>query len=302
VGDRIGRGITMKQKIILTVLMLGILILPLVACGSGTTRVQYGSLKGKLTDSFGGIVNSPDAAVMLVGTDLVVHPDANGYFMITAPEGDYEMKASFVMVDAGVKLTGVRQVGIIANKTLDLETFEISDNSLEEGWARYRLGNFDEAESYFDQYLAGVRTVQVNAGASSAYNGLGWTHAEGLNQPLRAIDDFNIAISGWNGNTDAWVGLAGCHLNRMKMDGSWHFSDALNAVNKAIDQPGAYSSSPSHDDINEIDLKAYRAFLNLLDGNLPDARGEAVNLAVDIGKYGNYGSQGAIDIVLVFSK
>ncbi|MFH1675934.1 MAG: hypothetical protein ABIC40_02830 [bacterium] len=291
----------MKPKIILTAILLGILILPAVACGGGSQEDPYGSLKGKLTDSFGGIVNSPDAAIMLVGTDLVVHPDANGYFMITARAGNYEMKASFVRVDAGVKLTGIRQVGIVGNKTLDLGTFEISDNSLEEGWARYRLGNFDEAESYFGEYLAGVRTVQVNAGSSSAYNGLGWTHAEGMNQPLRAIEDFNNAISGWNGNTDAWVGLAGCQVIRMKKDGGFHFSEALDAINKAIDQPGAYSSAPTHDEINEIDLKAYRALVNLLAGNLPDARVEAVNLALDIGKYGNYGSQGAIDIVLVFT-
>ena len=88
----------------------------------------------------------------------------------------------------------------------------------------------------------------------------------------------------------------------MKSDGSFHFNPAINAINSAIDIPGDYSSSPAHDGITELDLKAYRAFLNMLNGNVSGARDEALAIKEQVTVSGSPGSSNAIEVVLAFTE
>ena len=87
----------------------------------------------------------------------------------------------------------------------------------------------------------------------------------------------------------------------MKSDGGFHFNLALTSVNTAINVAGEYSSAPAHDDVSEVDLKAYRAFLNLLNGNTGDARGEALSIQNKVTGDGNRGSVDALAVVMAFT-
>ena len=138
-------------------------------------------------------------------------------------------------------------------------------------------------------------------GSGSAYDALGWTLGNGLNDPAKAVADFQSAVTGWSGNIDALVGLSAARLSMMKSDGIFHFNDALGNINSAINAPGDYLSSPAHDKIGEVDLQAYRAFINYLNGNSASARSEASNIQTTVDTSGNDGSVDTIGVILAFT-
>ncbi len=270
-------------------------------CGGGGGK-PVAHVGGVLTDSFGVTISRPEASVTVEGTGAVGHPDSSGAFTITTKPGTYTLTAVFLDADAGIRLTGKRQVTLIAGQTVNAGVIELSDTALLEGWARYRMGKFYQAEDFFVNYLNNVRSAQGNLGSNSAFSALGWTRARGLGKLPDAIGDFNAAIDGWEGNVDAWVGLAGCRLSGMDSDGSFHFGDAAQAVSTAIDLPGEYSSSPTHDEIIDVDLRAFQAFVRFLNGDSEGARNQALSIKTAVDSNGSEASSDVIEVVLRFTQ
>jgi len=272
----------------------------IVGCGGGGSAVA--TVKGVLTDGFGAIINLQTAVITLDGTGQVAHPGPDGSFQLTAPPGQYVLRASLSSEAAGFQLGTFKNIALVEGQIADVGNLPISNSSLEGGWTSYRQGKFLNAETSFNAYLDDVRSGQAVLGQSSVYDALGWTHGRGLNMPVQASIDFSDAISGWGGNLDAFVGLSGSELAMMKSDGSFHFNSAVSAINSAIDIPGDYSSTPAHDGITELDLKAYRAFLNMLNGNVSGARDEALAIKEQVTVSGSPGSSNAIEVVLAFTE
>ncbi|HDS30614.1 MAG TPA: hypothetical protein ENN67_06160, partial [Firmicutes bacterium] len=256
-----------------------------IGCGGGGSAL--GHVSGKLADPYGALITRSDALVSLDGAGVSGSPDSFGSFKLSAPPGTYNLVGIFHDPSAGIKLIGKRQVTLVAKQTLDVGIFELSNNNLLEGWARYNQRKYFQAEKFFLDYLDNAKTAQANIGSSSAYSGLGWTRGQGMNNPSEAVEDFNKAVNGWSDNTDSWAGLAGCHLSRMKTDGRFYFPEAISAISNAIDIPGDYSSAPTHDKITETDLKAFRVLVNFLAGNTQTARNEALAIEAEVKSLGN---------------
>lgn len=286
----------------LAVFILIILLTPVTGCGGGGSSSPMGSIRGMLTDAFGALITSGDAIIIVEGTGITTHPDLNGEFVITAAPGNYILSASWFNETAGINLGGKLNVQIPPSGTVNIGTLVISDQALNSGWASYNAGDFASAETFFLQYLDNVRAGQASIGSVNVYCALGWTRGRGLNDPIKSSSNFEEALAGWNGNVDAWVGVSGVELARMTSDGVFHFNQTVQAVTKAIDDPGFYSSSPTHDDINEYDLQAYRAFVNYINGNVAGARSEALVLNDVIEAEGNSASATAVAVVLRFSE
>ncbi len=274
---------------------------PIAGCGGGGGS-SLASVTGILTDGFGAVITSPGAILTLEGSDVIGSPNENGKFLLSAAPGNYILTGSWFNEAAGIKLEGKRNVQLTSGNRLDVGFFSISDQALDSAWTNYNAGNFSAAESLFLEYLDKVRSGQADTGSSSAYNGLGWTRGRGLNDPVQSAADFEEALSGWNGNVDAWAGLSAAELSRMRSDGIFHFNQSVLAINLAIDGPGVYSSAPTHDVISETDLRAFRSFVNYLNGNLPFARTEALAIQNLIPFEGNQASATAVSVVLRFSE
>jgi hypothetical protein len=272
-----------------------------IGCGGGGGK-QSAEIHGSLSDSYGAIIDFPQAVVSLDETDVIGHPDAQGDFSLTAEPGVYTLRGLFIDSEAGTRLEGVRTVNLVLDKPLNVGAFEISDVNLQNGWEYYRTGAYSDARKAFNSYLNTVRSGQSSIGSASAYAALGWTVCNGLNLPTDAAGYYQSAIDGWSGNVDAWAGLAGIRLGLMKSGGAFQFTQSIQAVTSAIDLPGEYSSAPTHDKITETDLKAFRAFVNLLNGNNTGARDEAQAISQDVSAGGNDGSKDAVKIVLEFTK
>jgi len=272
-----------------------------LALGCGGGGGASASVKGTLTDGFGAVINRSDAVVSLEGTDSICHPDSKGAFSLAASPGTYVLRGVWADPAAGIRLEGKSNVTLTKGRTANIGLFAISDSSLDSGWAYYRQGKYYAAESAFQQYLTNARSGQASLGGSSALCGLGWTRGRGLDDPVKAAGDFEEAIDAWDGNVDAWVGLAACELGRMKSDGGLHLNQAAEAINKAIDLEGEYTSAPTHDQISEIDLRAYRAYINFLNGNVSAARSEAQAIQSEVATSGSRASANAIAIVLRFT-
>ena len=280
---------------------IAVLLLPsAVGCGGGGS--SRGTIRGVLTDGYGSIICDPSATITLQTTGEVTTPGTDGSFSISAEPGSYVLRGYFLDKSAGLLLQGSMNVGIVLNQTLDVGNFEITNGTLEKGWDAYRRGSFLTAESAFLSYLDTVRSAQGSLGSSSAYNGLGWTRGRGLDDPGQAVEDFKAAIDGWSDNVDAWVGLAGGELSSMRSTGGFRFNQALLAINRAIAFSGNYSSDPAHDDISEIDLRAFRALVNFLNGNTQAARSEAVEIRDQVATTGSRAGADAIGIVLAFTQ
>lgn len=275
---------------------------PIIGCGGGGSSISIGSVRGTLVDSFGALITTPDAVIVLSGTGVTGNPDTNGEFLLTAAPGDYVLNASWFNESAGVKLAGGLSVHITAGSTVNIGSLVITDQSLAAGWASYNAGDYVSAETLFLQYLDNVRSGQANIGSTSAYCALAWTRGRGLNNSVKSAANFQDALDGWTGNVDAWAGLSGAELGRMTSDGDFHFNQAVAAVTAAIDGPGFYTSAPTHDNINEYDLQAYRSFVNYLNGNIPNARSEALSIGEIIKTEGNSNSATAVAVVLRFSE
>lgn len=282
-------------------LLIALLATATSGCGGGGGR-PVAHVEGTLVTSFGATVNSSAASVTLEGTETATGPDSTGYFTLSAPPGIYNLIAVWSDPVAGIRLSGKRQVNLVADQTLSVGSFEMTDIRLDEGWARYRQDKYSQAETFFQDYLDFVRAGQADISSASAYSGLGWTRGQGLNKPENGRIDFNEALEGRPGNTDALVGLAGCELSRMNSGGVFHFSEGLNAINSAIDRPGDYSSAPVHDDISEPDLLAFRVLMNFLIGNTQEARSEAQEIETLVRNQGNPASEDLIEVILEFTK
>jgi hypothetical protein len=288
-----------SRRLLYKSILSAIIILSLVpGCGGGGSSVAH--LKGVLTDGFGAVIFHPSAVVTLDGTDVIAHPDSNGAFSITADAGKYTLRGNLFGLDAGFLLTGTEDVTLTEGQTLDIGAFEISNKTLESAWESYRNGQYKPAENSFLNYLDQVRAGQAHMGESSVYSGLGWTRGRGLNDPVQAIEDFQKAINGWDGNLDAMVGLSAAELSSLKTDGTFHFNQSLQAITSAIDVSGDYSSYPTHDHISEVDLMAFRALVNWLNGNTSAAVTEAQAISDQVNISGNSASENAIAIILGF--
>ncbi len=282
-------------------LLIALLVTATAGCGGGGGR-PVAHVEGTLVTSFGATVNSSAASVTLQATEAAAGPDSTGFFTLSAPPGTYNLVAVWSDPAAGISLSGKRQVILVADQTLSVGSFEMTDIRLDEGWARYRQDKYSQAETFFQDYLDFVRAGQADISSASAYSGLGWSRGQGLNNPENGIIDFNKAIEGWPGNTDALVGLAGCELSRMNSGGAFHFIEGLNAINSAIDRPGDYSSAPAHDLISEPDLRAFRVLMNFLSGNSLEARSEAQEIETLVNSQGNPASEDLIEVILEFTK
>ncbi|HEX9744670.1 MAG TPA: hypothetical protein VGB30_04510 [bacterium] len=269
-------------------------------CGGGGGS-SSGTIHGILVDAFGAIISSNQASISVTGGSTIATPDANGNFTLQAPAGSQTLTASLTMVPAGIRLRGSKVITVVEGQTTQVGEFVISDDSLSQGWNAYTTGQYFNAENLFLSYLDTVKSAQADFGSTSAYVGLGWTRARGLNKASDASNDFMKAIDGYQNNADAWVGLAGSELSRMKKDGGFHFNQAINAINSAINIPGNYSSAPTHDLITELDLRAYRSFLNYLNGNEAVAKSEANEISQSVATDGSNASGELLSVVIAFS-
>ena len=276
------------------------MLLLLAGCGGGGSASVV--LQGILTDGFGAVINLPTATLTLDGTGEIAHPDANGAFTLTAPPGTYNLRGNLTDTIRGLYLTGSMQVVLVKGQDLNVGDFSISNKTLADGWELYRQGDYDGAESYFLDYRDQVRNAQASLGSSAVDCALGWTRGRGLDSPSKASANFGDAIEGWSGNVDAFVGLAGSELALMRSDGSFHFNQSVSAITTAIESTGDYSSAPTHDRIKEIDLLAYRSFVNFLNGNTVDARAEALAIQNQVATGGSRAGADAIEIVLAFTQ
>jgi len=281
-------------------LLLAVILLYLtVGCGGGGGSPSL--LKGVLADGFGAVISSPDATITLATTGVIGNPGPDGSFSLEADPGSYTLRGYYLNAAAGIRLEGSVTVQLVKGQTTDIGVFKISNKTLEDGWAEYRKETFNTALTAFQNYDDFVRSGQADLGSSSSYSAIGWTYGRGLHDPVNASVYFEDALGGWNGNLDAWVGLSACDLSLMRSDGSFHFNDAVNRVTQAIEIPGEYSSYPTHDNISEDDLRAYRSFVNFLNGNSVSARNEALEIEGRIPLTGNSASADAIGIVLAFT-
>jgi len=267
-------------------------------CGGGGS--SSATVKGVLTDGFGSVINHSSAVLTLDGTGVVAYPNSIGAFSITSEPGSYVLRASFSDLNAGFLLSGSMNVTLTEGQPLDIGAFAITSKTLDSAWTSYRNGQYQKAESEFLTYLDQVRASQAHLGVSSVYSGLGWTRGRGLNDPVLAAGDFQKAIDGWNGNLDAWVGMAAAELSSMKSSGTFRFNQSAGAITSAIDIEGDYSSSPAHDQVSEVDLMAFRAFVNWLNGNTASAVSEAQSISSLVDTSGNAASADAIAIVIAF--
>jgi len=275
-------------------------LLLIAGCGGGGSASVV--LRGILTDGFGAVINLPGASVTLDGTGEVAHPDENGAFSLSAAPGTYTLRGNLTDTNRGLLLAGSMKVELVKGQTLDIGEFPISSNSLDEGWKKYRNGDFSGAEAFFLDYLHEVRSAQASLGSSAVESALGWTRGRGLDRAAEASVNFRNATDGWSGNVDALVGLAASELSRMRSDGSFHFNQSVSAVTSAIESPGDYSSAPAHDRIHEIDLLAFRSFVNYLNRNVETARIEAEGIDDRVATDGSRASADAIEIVLAFAQ
>jgi len=290
---------TVKTRFSSVVFIMVLMSSLIAGCGGGGGS-SLGFVSGILTDGFGAIISHPAAVVSLDGTSEFAYPGGDGSFTLSAAPGTYILRGQLYDPDEGFLLDATREITVVAGETATIGTFAISDNTLEVAWESYRKSQFNKAENEFKVYLNDSRSAQAHVGASSALSGLGWTRGRGLDNPVLASENFQEAIAGWGSNTDAYVGLAACELSRMKFDGGFHFNQAMLAINAAIDIPGNYSSSPTHDQISEVDLYAYHAFVDFLNGNTVNAKQEAQEIQSDVATGGNSASSGVIEIVLNF--
>ena len=286
----------------LHLLALTIAVVIVAGCGGGGGgHPKTVQLSGILTDSYGAVINLPKASVTLDGTSVVAHPNSDGAFVLTPEPGVYTLRGVFLDADIGVHLSGERTVDLSAAQNVNIGVFELGDQSLTNGWEKYRGGDYAGAKQFFQEYLNKAKSGQASLGSVSAYAALGWTRGNGLDKPADAVGNFESAIDGWNGNTDAWVGLAGARLGMMRGDGGFHFNDAVVAATSAISVPGEYSSGPTHDSVGEVDVRAFRAFVNFLNGNGAGATGEAGSIEQAVDSSGNEGSKDVLAIIAAFA-
>ena len=298
-----GRGVSGLKSTHKLLLLSSVLLLAFAGCGGGGGGSPVGHVQGVLTDGFGSVIGLGEATVSLEGAGVVVgHPGPDGSFKLSAEAGKYDLVGVFLNSAAGIRLAGSRKVEIIKGRILNVGSFQISDTNLEEGWARYRQGNYEWAAHYFEDYLESVRSGQADLGSVSALCGLGWCQGRGMHDPEAAAASFQEALGGWAGNADAWVGLAGCELSRMRLDGDFHLFQAVQAVTNAIDLPGEYSSEPTHDEVSEAEIRAFRCLVNLLAGDAASARGEAQIVEGLVEASGSKASSDVVALVLGFTE
>ncbi len=134
------------------------------------------------------------------------------------------------------------------------------EESLQNGWAEYRSGNYGTAILAFEKALADGDGVSTSA-VADAYNGLGWVYLgfsqnTGVNQKnlTTALSKFQEAIAHNSDNADAWVGQAGLLLARRGSQDD--FEDALKAIDNALQGDAEYLYR--HDYDSEADLRALK--------------------------------------------
>jgi tetratricopeptide (TPR) repeat protein len=279
------------------------LALLVAGCGGGGGGPEpVGHVEGTLVDAFGAPISHSSASVSLEGTSVAGSPELNGHFKLDAEPGTYTLVGVWSDTEAGIRLVGKRELTVVVDQTVQVGEFELTNIDLMEGWARYGQGKYYQAEQYFLDYLDTIRSAQADVGSASVYSALGWTRGQGQNRPDDAIADFNKALGGWDGNVDALVGLAGCQLSRMKSGGEFHFQEAVEAINSAIEASGEYNSAPTHDMVNESDLKAFRVLVNYLNGDVDGAGSEAEAIEAEVDSLGNFASKDALEVILAFTE
>ncbi len=140
------------------------------------------------------------------------------------------------------------------------EQVAMPEESLQNGWAEYRSGNYGTAILAFEKALADGDGVSTSA-VADAYNGLGWVYLgfsqnTGVNQKniTTALSKFQEAIANNSDNADAWVGQAGLLLARRGSQDD--FRDALKAIDNALQGDAKYLYR--HDYDSEADLRALK--------------------------------------------
>lgn len=246
------------------------LVLILTACGGGGGGTASTILA--FVDDWGAPVPGPTGfTAQVTGGALTsainVSPDAAGRVSVNLDPGTYTVNASYRRTAQAILLTATQAITVAEGDSGRVQSIELKDSALSQGWSLFRAGDYPGAIAQFVDYES--RAGAANVGSNNANNALGWARVR--NGELSSGDAaFNLAIAADPANQDAFVGKAGLLLLRNSSNAD--LVEAITRLSTVIDAEGNYSSAPTHDDIVEVDLIVCRALGHFLQGDIANTQ------------------------------
>lgn len=282
------------KKLIINIAMVIIASIMISSCGGGSSK---GNIMGQTVDNGGAAVGGNDVTIIFSGLAEIYHPNNDGTFDISVPEGSYSVEFLWYDNDHGVEIFYQHDFTITTGQTINMGTVPLVHTELNAGWAKYRGGLYNDAITHFNAYLTDVRNGHANAGSNSAFCGLGWSYARLMN-PTDAFTNLNAAVTASSGtNSDAYVGLGGLFLSIGHDNGESTYDDSNVYLTSAININGNYSSAPTHDHITETDLYAARALARFLEGDINGAQNDINTANVSLDDEGNFASIDTVNML-----
>lgn len=133
------------------------------------------------------------------------------------------------------------------------------DRLINEGWAEYGAGNYEDA------ILKHEAALVEDPSSTEACNGIGWAQAK-LSQTREAIESFKKAVEKDPDNADAYAGLAGAYF--VDID----YERAIASAKSVLSLRPEYSSH--HDDIKAADIRVLLAECYYNIGDYSSARAQ----------------------------
>ncbi len=275
------------KKQILSVAIVILASIMISSCGGGSNK---GNILGQTVDNWGAAVGGNAVTIIFSGLPDIYHPNQDGTFDISIPEGSYTVEFLWYDNDQGIEIFYLSDFTITKGQTINMGSVPLINTELNAGWAKYRGGLYNDAITHFNAYLTDVRSGHANAGSNSAFCGLGWSYAR-LLQATEAFNNLNAAAIASNGtNADAYAGLGGLFLSVGHDGDNYTYDDSNIYLTTAINIAGNYSSAPTHDHITETDLYAARALARFLDGDINGSQNDINTASVTIDDEGNFAS------------
>jgi hypothetical protein len=275
------------KKLILNIAIAILALITISSCGGGGSK---GNIMGQTVDNWGAAVGGNDVTIIFSGLADIYHPNPDGTFDISIPEGSYTAEFLWYSYDEGIEIFYQHDFTIVKGQTINMGTVPLVNTELNAGWAKYRGGLYNDAITHFNNYLTDVRSGHANKGSNAAFCGLGWSYARLMN-PIEAYNNLDAAVQASSGtNADAYVGLGGLFLS-VGHDGSNYTYDESNVyLTSAINMAGNYSSAPTHDHITETDLYAARSLARFLDGDISGCQSDINTAGATVDDEGNFAS------------
>jgi hypothetical protein len=266
--------------------LIFLMLLVLAGCGGGGGG-EKARVLGQTTDEWGAPVGGSNVTIILQGLPDVFHPAANGNFDFSVAPGTYNFEFLWYDEAQGIEINHSINRQLV-NGDNNIGQIKLTNDSLSAGWVKYRDGLYSDAITNFNNYLTDVRNGHANAGANSAFDGLGWAYAR-LQDYNSSYANFNTAITAsGRKNADALVGMGGLFLSLGYDGATFTFETATVFLTEALTVAPIYSSSPTHDRITETDVYAARALSKFLSGDIAGCQGDVAKSRVNADTSGNF--------------